>query len=163
MPKITDFPKKNILTLRTHKSEIEAIDKFYQDWRTISLEQLHFKKGGFKRSGILRLALEEFLERYDLRTAYQEGNAYTVRLNAHEFKPDDMFSVLEKLKELRSSAKTKGEAHLYKALFQLVDHYRTDTFNSGSLKNTYHLQTQRLFVNQWQIKENAKKSDEGEE
>ena len=110
---------------------------------------------------MLRLAFEDFIDRYDIRKTYKFGNAYTVRLNAHEFKPDDMFALFEKLKELKDKADKKGEKYLYSVFYELLDAYRTDVSNYGSLKDTYYQQTQRLFVNQWQIKEDVKEAKEG--
>jgi hypothetical protein len=154
MPKITDNPKNIVMSIKVDKSELKALDNFYQEWRTLSLEQLRFKRGG-----VIRLAFEEFLDRYDVRKAYQEGNVYSTRLNAHEFNPNDMFSVFEKLQDLLSQDLTKGEKHLLYALKSILDGYSRDMFTAGSLKDTYYQQTQRLFVNQWQVKEASKKHD----
>ena len=156
MPKITDKPHNEIIALRANKDEIKRLDEFYQEWQTLTLKQIRFKRGT-----VLRLAFEDFIDRYDIRKTYKFGNAYTVRLNAHEFKPDDMFSLFEKLKELKDSAETKGEKYLYGVFNELLDAYRIDVSNYGSLKDTYYQQTQKLFVNQWQIKEDVKEAKEG--
>lgn len=156
MPKIAGKPKKDFISVRVDQKDIDALDKFYKEWQTTSLHQIRTK-----RAGVVRLAFEDFIKRYDLKEAYNFGNYYSVRVNAHEFKPDDMFALFENLKELKDKADTKGEKYLYSVFYELLDAYRTDVSNYGSLKDTYYQQTQRLFVNQWQIKEDVKEEKEG--
>lgn len=162
MPKKDKKTNKNeFIGLRITDKEVESLDNFIEDWKTISLDQLDLSKGKFKRSGVLRFALDEYLERYNLRKAYKEGNVYSTRLNAHDFKWEDIVSIIEMCKKMTKQDNfTKGEKYLLKTMQELLENYMTDVSNSGSLNNTYYQQTKRLFIDQWQVKEEIKKAEE---
>ena len=109
----------------------------------------------------MRFALDEYLERYNLRKAYKEGNVYSTRLNAHDFKWEDIASIINMCQKMTKQDNfTKGEKYLLKTMQELLGNYMTDVSNSGSLKDTYYQQTKRLFIDQWQAKEEIRKAKE---
>lgn len=130
------------------KDKIEAMSN--KDY----LPQFDFtKRGAFKRSGIIRLALDEFLEKYDWVKTLNEGNAYTKRLNAFKFSMDDILEVREDLKERAKNEATEGKKYLYDVLQSFLYSHIVDQENSFTLKDDFYKVTQKLFVDQRKAKQ----------
>lgn len=154
--KIGKTVKKEFISMRIGDEEKEALQRFSDDWEVWTLSQIKLSRGA-----ILRRAFEEFLERYDLRKAFKHGNVYSVRLNARDFKWEDIASIINMCQKMTKQDNfTKGEKYLLKTIQELLGNYMTDVSNSGSLNDTYYQQTKRLFIDQWQAKEEVKKAKE---
>ena len=120
-PKMSKKNKGEFIGIRMTELEVNKLDNFITDWLPVMLSQKHYSKGQFKRSGILRMALEEFIERYDMHEVHDKGNPYDVRVDDRLTSDNALLKVLVNLRDLRDKSSTIGENHLYEACIDLID------------------------------------------
>lgn len=137
---MTKQTRDSNLIVRMSAKELQEIDDFMSTWENAQGVSL-------TRSKLMRLALDEFIAKYDFEQCSEYGNQIETRINPYSYDFFELASFIQDLKDTKNKEVNPSYIYFYKAFIDVLETAFTVDRNAKHTIYSFGLKSKKVFYN----------------